>query len=376
MVRIRIFYLVDMIDEACGGAERFAAALAIELTNQGFDITVCATRHLSEQYQAQLTAAGVSTITLNRRAKWDIHRLWRLRRILRESKAQVLHSHKFGSNAWGALLGRIAGVPIIVAHEHTWAYQGDPVRRLVDGHVIGRLSDVFIAVSEDDARRMVTYEKVPAEKIVVLPTASVSSKTVPPAWNVRAAIGLPTESKIVSVAAMMRPQKALHVLIEAMATVIRERPDTHLIVVGDGQCRQSLERLTSELELDTNVHFMGIRDNVLGLLAESECSALSSDYEGMPLFILESLAAGTPIVATDVGAVGRLVRNHETGYVVPPREPKQLAEAIIKILDDPVTRDHMSITGKRLVAQYTIESVSKQFGELYIKIASEKGIIP
>lgn len=373
---MRVLFLVDMIDESCGGAERFAAALAIELTRQGFEVGLCATRHLNEEYRLKLAAAGVWTVTLNRRAKWDIHRLWRLRRVLRNSDTQVLHTHKFGSNAWGTLLGRIAGVPIIVAHEHTWSYQGNVVRRLLDGQLIGRFADLFVAVSDDDAQRMATYEKVPAGKIAVLPTAGVSSQTIPEPWNVREAIGLPVEAKIVSVAAMMRPQKALHVMIEAMAVVVGGRSDTHLVVVGDGQCRESLEKLTSELELTHHVHFMGIRDNVLGLLAESDCSALSSDYEGMPLFILESLAAGTPIVATDVGAVSRLVQDGETGYVVPPRDPQRMAEAILRVLDDPVTHRHMRARCKSLAEKYTIESVSRQFGELYTKLARERGITP
>ena len=115
---------------------------------------------------------------------------------------------------------------------------------------------------------------------------------------------------------------------------------------------------------------------MLGLLAESDCSALSSDYEGMPLFILESLAAGTPIVATDVGSVSQMVQNGETGYLVPPRDPQRMAEAILRVLDDQVTYRHMSATCKSLAEKYTIESVSRQFGELYTTLARERGITP
>src|SRR5215212_6125769 len=128
---MRVFFLIDTIDGNPGGAERFAVALAIELTRLDFEVTLCATRHLNEEYRSKLAAAGVWTVTLNRRAKWDVHRLWRLRRVLRNSDAQILHTHKFGSNAWGTLLGRIAGVPIIIAHEHTvQRNQRDVVRRL------------------------------------------------------------------------------------------------------------------------------------------------------------------------------------------------------------------------------------------------------
>lgn len=374
-LRVNIFFLVDLIDETCGGAERFAAVLAIELAQRGFGVTLCATRHLSEVNRLTLRAAGVATVTLNRRAKWDIHRLLRLPIALRRSDAHILHTHKFGSNAWGTLFGRIARVPVVIAHEHTWAYQGSALRRIIDGQLIGRFADLFVAVSDHDAQRMISYEKVPPEKVAVFPTASVSATVSPKPWNVRAAIGLAQDAKIVSVAAMMRPQKALHVLIEAMAAIVAFRSDVHLVIVGDGECRAALQKLTTELGLTGHVHFMGTRDNVLGLLVESDCAALSSDYEGMPLFILESLAAGTPIVATDVGAVRDMVRDGETGYLVPPRSPDRLAEGILRVLNDFDARNSMSVKCKALAKKYTIESVTNQFSELYTTLARQRGLV-
>ncbi|OBB29005.1 hypothetical protein A5762_00380 [Mycolicibacterium elephantis] len=173
---------------------------------------------------------------------------------------------------------------------------------------------------------------------------------------------------------MMRPQKALHVVIRAMADVVKSRSDAHLVIVGDGQCRRKLQTLADDLELNNHVHFMGIRDNVAGLLAESDCAALSSDYEGMPLFILESLAVGTPVVATNVGAVGQLIEDGQTGFLVPKRDPRRMADCIIRVLNDPVGYQYMSATCKSRAEKYSIKAVAQQFDEFYTAIAYSKGV--
>lgn len=370
---MRILFLISIIDEmTCGGAERFAAALACELSAQDHDVTVCATRYISEKYQISLQDAGVRTVTLGRRRKSDIHRIWRLRRILRDLRTEVVHSHMFGSNFWGALVGRVAGVPVVIAHEHTWAYTGNFLRKNMDGKIIGRLVDVFVAVSKDDARRMRDYEKVPAAKIKVFPTASVASNQIVQTARVRQELGLDTAARLVVNAAMMRPQKALHVLIRAFSEVTQVCPDAHLLLVGDGECRSMLENLTADLGLAANVHFMGVRDNVAGLLADADCAALSSTYEGMPLFVLESLAAGTRVVATDVGELRTLIREGTTGYLVPVGDAVALAGGILRVLQDESDPQFIETACKAVVAQLTVQAVASQFADLYLSCLAAK----
>lgn len=369
----RVVTLIDKIDDSSGGAERFALALSMELAHKGFESTLCATRWIDEKYQARLTEANVRFVTLNRRAKWDVYRLWPLYRVLRSCRPDILHSHMFGSNFWGTLYGRLSRVPVLVAHEHTWSYSGNVMRRFLDGFFIGRLTDAFIAVSDQDAARMVAYERVPAERVVVLPTASVVSDANPELWQVRRVLGLAADAKIVTTAAMMRPQKALDVLINAIVHVIAYDPTVHLVLVGDGPCRRELERLAAELHVCDHVHFMGVRDNIPGLLKESNCSALSSDYEGMPLFVIESLTAGTPVVATDVGAIPQLLEHGKTGYVVPRRDPKLLADAILRILDPSADVEAMKERCQSVGKTYSIESISNQYVALYHRLIRTKG---
>jgi glycosyltransferase involved in cell wall biosynthesis len=373
---MHILFLLNRIDENSGGAERFAAGLAIDLRKAGFEVTCCTTRHMSEDFRMLFDQAGVRSITLDRRAKWDVYKLWKLRRILKDSRVDVLHAHLFGSNVWGSLMGRIAGTPIVIAHDHSWSYEGNQLRRFLDGQLVGNLADVFVAVCEKDAQRMVSYEKVPAEKVRVLPIASPgAADSAAPPWEVRTELDLPAYSKIVSVAARLAPEKRLDVLLEAMAIVVKSRPDTHLVVVGDGPCREEWEHLAADLGMSDHVHFLGYRTNVIGLLMESECAVMSSDREGMPLFVVESLAAGTPVVATDVGSIRQMIRENETGYVVPRRNHENMAKAVLRILEEPSARDRMGPACRAEAAKYTMDSVSRQFAGLYTGLAHTRGLV-
>ena len=119
----------------------------------------------------EIEAAGVGLVVLDRSSRLDLKPWLGAAASWRAWDIDVLHSHKFGSNVWGSVIGTACRVPVIVAHEHTWSYEGEPLRVWVDGHVIGRLADRLVAVSNADARRMVSVEHVDPSKIVVIPNA-------------------------------------------------------------------------------------------------------------------------------------------------------------------------------------------------------------
>ena len=156
-----------------GGAERAMIALATHLPRDRFEVTVATTRPTGGPLLESLLAEGIPYLALDRAGRFDVAPFRRLVAFLRHQPIDVVHAHMFGSNLWGSILGRIAGVPVVIAHEQTWSYEGQPLRRFLDGHVIGRLADVFVAVSERDRQRMIDLEGVPAEKIVVLPNPYV-----------------------------------------------------------------------------------------------------------------------------------------------------------------------------------------------------------
>ncbi len=367
---------MSLIDRASsqGGAERFAVGLATHLSRERFESSICSSREPDAATAAAVAEAGIPLVTLGRQAKWDVHRMWRLAELLRRERFDVLHAHKFGSNLWGTVIGRVCRVPVVIAHEHTWTYEGDPLRVWLDGNVTGRLATRYVAVSAADRERMVRIEGVSRDKVVVIPaTVHIPSLGGTGTGDVRAELGLAADTPLIAVVAVLRPQKALSVLLEAHALVLRRIPGAHLVIAGDGECRQELEQRSRELALDGTVHFLGRRSDVDSILAAADVAALSSDFEGTPLFIAECMANHTPVVATAVGGVPEVIEDGSTGLLVPPRDPAALANGLTRLLSGPAERERIAEEAYRCLDRFTLDAVAARFGELYETLVRERG---
>jgi glycosyltransferase involved in cell wall biosynthesis len=361
---VRVLMLVDLLGPRSGGAERVAVQLAEHLPRDRFDVALCATRAVQPPWVDALRERGVRWFALGRRSSADVLPFARLARLLRRERIDVLHAHMFGSNVWATVVGRAARVPVVVAHEHTWDYEGKPLRRLLDRRLIGRYADAFLAVSEADRERMIAIEGVPPAKVRVMPNAYVPRAAA--SSDLRAELGLGVDAPLLGTACVLRPQKALEVLLEALALV----PSAHLAIAGDGELRDELERRAAELGVAERAHFLGRRDDVDSLLAASDVAVISSDFEGTPLFALESMSAGTPLVGTAVGGVPDLVG--DAGVLVPPRDPAALAAAIERLLGDADERSRLAAAARERVRPHAIEAVAEQFGALYTELLGRR----
>ena len=365
---LRILMLVDKVC-AGGGAERFMAALATNLPRERFQVTVATTRSAGGRVLEMLDEGDIPHVAFHRRGRFDLVQFYRLTRFLRRERIDVVHAHMFGSNLWGSIFGRLAGVPAVVAHEHTWSYEGEPLRKLLDGRVIGRLTDTFVAVSERDRDRMITLEGVPAEKIVVLPVPFIPRPNGTHR-DMRAELGIPADAPLVGTVAVLRPQKALHVLVDAFARLSQRMPEARLVIGGNGPCREDLERQTSELGVAERVTFLGWWEDVSSLLRAVDVAAMSSDYEGSPLFALEAAVHGTPLVSTDVGNVASLLGDGQGVAVVPPRDPAALAGALEALLRDPARRAAQAAAAGEVVRRHDLDTVTHEFAELYERLVA------
>jgi glycosyltransferase involved in cell wall biosynthesis len=367
--RLRVLFVINQV-AAYGGAERFAAGLATYMPRDRVEPWLCCTRGGDERAVRALVDSGVRYVCLGRSGKLDVHRLLPLVGLLRRERFDVVHSHMFGSNLWASLSGRACGVPVIIAHEHTWSYSGDRVRLWMDGHVIGRLVTCFVAVSEADRERMIKLEGVQADRIKVIPTAYVPHLAGADG-DIRSELGLEPGAKIIGVAALMREQKALDVMLDAHAILLERVRNAHLVIAGDGPCRPALERQIERLGIGPNVHLLGPRTDIDQILERVDVGALSSDYEGSPLFVFECRAAKIPLVATAVPGVVELVQNDLTGLLVPPRNPRALADALERALTDPGLAARLAAEAARDLEQFEIATVASRFADLYEQLVAE-----
>ena len=358
--------LIDEIGPPAGGAERFATGLATSLARDRYQVVMCITRPAHPEAHLPLEHAGVEVVNLRRRFRLDLPAFRPLIRLLRSRDFHVIHAHKFGSNVWGVLFGRLFRVPVIVAHEQTWSYRGKPHRVVLDS-LIGRLATKFVAVSSADRDRMISIERVPDEQITVIPNPYIP-RSDGGGGNLRAELGLRPEIPVIGTVGLMRPQKALEVLIDAFGLVSATRPLPHLVIAGDGPCRARLEKQVAMLELTERVHFLGVREDLDNLLEAFDIAAMSSDFEGTPLFALECMAHRVPLVATEVGGLPDLIENGRSGILVPQRDPEQFAQAIVGLVDDAQRRTALADAAYERSRDLTLDRITRRFGDLYTEL--------
>ena len=169
---------------------------------------------------------------------------------------------------------------------------------------------------------------------------------------VRQALGLPEHAQVMAVVATFKTQKGHRYLIEAAAPVIARHPGLHILFIGDGELREQLQAQTRAAGLEQHIHFLGSRHDVPELLAASDSFVLPSLWEGLSMALVEAMAAGLPVIATDVSGTNQVMLNGETGLLVPPGNPQALTEAMLALLATPEQARLMGAAGRRRVEHF------------------------
>ncbi|MGH2912629.1 MAG: glycosyltransferase [Solirubrobacteraceae bacterium] len=373
--RVRVMTLVDHAD-VVGGAELLAVHIAAGLDPTRFESHLCASRSPREGVDravdeaiALLRDAHVSYDTLGRRRKLDVWRWAQFVRLLRALRIDILHAHKFGSNAWGVLTGRLARVPVIIAHEHTRndPYGSNRLRTLIDREMIARHSDAFVAVSRADQRYMIETERIPPKSTVfvpngapeIRPTSGVDAREL-----LRVEAGTPT----VGSAGFMHRRKRFDLLVRAAGTLRVEFPDLRVFIAGDGDERPAIERLVADLGLGETVVLLGRRTDVVDLLPGFDVTVCCSDHEGSPISVMEYMAAARPVVATTVGGNPDLIEDGRQGLLVEPGDSVELASAIARLLRDRELGQRLGEAAReRRRREFTIAAMCRRVEELYVE---------
>jgi len=373
--KLRVVVMIDFLAPS-GGGERLAMQLAARLDPRRFERTLCVTRWSPGADRdpavaaavAELREAGVGLLLIDRARKIDLRAWGPLWSLMRRGRVDVLHAHKFGSNVWAALLGRAAGVPVVVTHEHTWSYEGEPVRRFLDRELIARRSDTLIAVSREDRRRMIEVEGIRSNDITFVPNG-IPARPGGDGARVRAELGIDASAPVVGAVAGLRAQKAFDVLVRAAEPLRRRVPEVRVLIAGEGPERPRLEALVRELELEDVVTLLGARSDVPDVLDAVDVAVSTSTYEGSPLALMECMAAGKPVVATRVGGVPDLIQHGEQGLLVAPGDPAAVAAALAELLEAPERAAEMGRRGReRQAREFDLDVMARTLEELYERL--------
>ena len=329
---------------------------------------MCTTRSAGGILLAELQRAGVEHISLGRRHRLDVLPSGRLARFLGERRIEILHSHKFGSNVWAVAVQAIfRAAPVMVAQEHGWSYERR-ARRLIDGQLIGRVAKAFVAGTRADAERMVSRERVPASKVVVIPGAYIR-RPQGKLGDLRGELGLAANVPVIATIGVLRPEKAYDVLIQAFALLRRRLPDAHLVIAGDGECRDELRathrkprpRLGDSLPRHARRH-----------RHRSACRRRRVDRtmpaRGTSLFALECMAHEVPLVSTRVGGPAEFLEHGVSALLVEPGNPAELALALESLARDATLRSALARAAREQLDGFEIDQIAARHGALYERL--------
>ncbi len=354
-----------------GGAETLLVNLVRRLDRQRFAPDVCCLKEpgpLGEELSGQIPV--FSNLLSNR---LDL-RIWpRLKNLFIRRRIDAVVTVGAGDKMfWGRLLARRAGVPVIISALHSTGWP-DGVGRL--NRLLTPMTDAFIAVAQSHGEYLRDAEGFPAEKIHVIPNGIDTDRFRPTddPSDLRRQLGLRADAPTVGIVAALRPEKNHEMLLRAIKRVRDRLPQVQLLIVGDGPQRAGLETLARELGIGDAARFLGNRDDVHRVLAAIDLFALTSHMEANPVSILEAMACGKPVVATDVGSVSGSVHDGLTGYLVPEGDVAATAARLLQVLEDPQAARQMGRAARRrVVADGSVRRMVAGYEDLINSLYTEK----
>src|SRR5215470_5149038 len=340
-----------------GGQELRIVAESRWLASHGRPVLVAA--QPGARLLAEAQRAGLSTVGVPMRAPWDLRAIAMLRRLIRERRIGLVHTHS-SIDAWVAgIAARSLGVPVVRSRHVSIAI---PRRRAL----VYRLADRIITSGEAVAT-IVRGAGMPADRVVAIGPGLDTARFHPTVSGagVRAELGL--RGPAVGLVANIRGSKGHSYFLEAARVVLRTRPDTTFLIVGDGIGFDDVRRRVKEMDLDSHVIMTGFRRDVPEIMAALDVLVLPSiKSEAMSQVIPQALAVGTPVVGTTVGGTPELIRDGETGRLVPPADAAALAAAIVDLLQDPARARALARRGQAIVlTEHSMDATMARTLEVY-----------
>jgi len=316
---------------------------------------------------------GLDLIPLAPRSEMDLSAAWRLSRVLKRLKPDIVHAHDPHGLAMASLALSLGG--------SSTAGHGAPAlvaSRRVDFHLKGnslsrwkhRQVDCFIAASEA-IRRILIADGVPEDHAVTVHEGiDVERVASVPPIDVHEVFWLPHHAPVVGNVAALVPHKGQRYLIEAAHLVVQEVPDARFVILGEGELREQLERQVRDHHLEKHVLLPGFRTDVMGCLKSFDLFVMSSVTEGLGTSLLDAMACSRPIVATTAGGIPEVIADGETGLLVPPRDHAAMANAIVTLLNDAPRRARMGAAGlARVRERFTVERMVAETAAVYARVA-------
>ena len=369
MPAVRILLVIPTLDRS--GAEKQLTLLACGLPKDQFEVRVVALNR-GGPYESELRQHDIPVTILGKRWKFDPVCLYRLRSLIRTWKPDVVHTWLFAANAYGRLVAGRGGPPVIVSERCVDSWKSAWQLKL-DRWLIPHTA--FMVGNSHSVAQFYRQQQFPADRLRVVPNGI----QLPPAATEfspaerdrrRAALcGLPPGAKVLGFIGRLARQKRVIDLIWMLVLLENLRDDIYLLLVGDGPERDWLERFARDLNVEDRVKFVGHRSDATELLPLMDVFCLASDFEGMSNSVMEAMAVGLPVLASDIPPNRELVVEGQTGYLVPVGDRASFARTALSLIERPDRAAQLGAAGRnRMQTEFSVAQMIDGYAKLYQEV--------
>lgn len=373
--RIHVMHVYSRLN--VGGIEHQILNVLPRLNNGRYRASLCLIK--SEGAQANdLRKRGIPIYVVPLRGRLGPSSLARLGWLFRSTRTRIVHAHVRESNTSATVSARLALVPVVIGTIHSMnKIQG--MRRILQDRTLARCRDTTIAVSESVKANYCRAIGVDPSRVTVIYNGVDLARFTGPDVDraqVLDALGVDPGDRVVACVARMASPKSHHILLAAAARVLRSAPRTTFLLVGDGPLTESLQAQARSLGISSKVVFAGARDDVPRILCACDASALTSNREGFSIVVIESLAAGLPVVATDVGGNAEAIEEGVSGFLLPVGDVEGIADRLTRLVLDEALRSRMSEAARRRSERFSLDETVRATEALYDRLLRARGIDP
>lgn len=352
----KILHIIQSLDN--GGCENMLLRTLPLL--DGFQHKIITLKEFGELTPA-FVSAGIEVKTIHCDHLFDIPGIRRLRRLIREEKTDIIITYLFHADMLGRLaLYDVTESPIIPFLRTTYNHPKYLVARILEW-CTKSLVKRYLANSEAVKNFYINHIGIPPEKITVIPNGiDISVYENASGSKIIRKLNLPDHRFVITCVANLASNKGHRYLLEAFESVFQQHPEAYLLLVGDGPERRNLENQIKKYQSKNNIFFLGRRTDVPDILKASDCFVLPTLFEGMSNAILEAMAAGLPVITTDIPENRMLLEKSSTGFLIEPKDETSLALSILNIIKDQSLAEKLSKNAHLIVQKkYSLQSTAK-----------------
>jgi glycosyltransferase involved in cell wall biosynthesis/peptidoglycan/xylan/chitin deacetylase (PgdA/CDA1 family) len=318
----------------------------------------------------EIRRRGTEVFVFQKRFRFDASILLKLKRLIQQEKVDLVHTHLFTADAWGRLAAVWAGVPAMVRSAHNSDIWKRWSHRIVDSMLLRRTCKI-IAVSDSVKEYLKSLENVPEEKIVTVTNGINTKRFEKPVDTdaIKESLGIRRTDRVIGIMGRLEAVKGHHVFLEAAQQLTLKHDALRFLIVGDGPLRAELKEKVDHSNLREKVIFTGLRRDIPDLMKILDCLVLPSTREGLPIVLLEAMAAGVPIVATTVGGIPEVISNDVHGKLIAPNDSSALVTAVDWILNHPEQAQEMVGRARaRVASDYSVARTARQIEAVYEEV--------